>query len=165
MLVLLSTLCPCDLVQSALGTRRHGNWWFLLQYIQVHILGLSYAWKFPVKIFIYEKGTHTHKATPDTFRDRKQKDTPMQDDLSAYPPNVYISLSYMRSDLLHFYLAVATKQQIPCGVAKLGRGRWESYLLWLVCRCNVGLSAKWQKWAENLPLGFPRHTVPISASH
>lgn len=50
---------------------------------------------------------------PDSFRNRKQKDAPMQDDLSADEKR-----------LLHFHLAVATKQKIPHGVANfVGKGQ------------------------------------------
>lgn len=39
----------------------------------------------------------------------------------------------MRRDLLHFYLAVATKQKIPCGVAKfVGEGQ-VGILLAVIC--------------------------------
>lgn len=156
-LVLLSTLCSCDLVQSALGTRRHGNWWFLLQYIQVHILGLPYAWKFPVKIFIYEKGTHTKKPPPDSFWDRKQKGALALDDLSAD-----------KKRWLHFYLAVATKQKIPLGVANFVArcGSWN-----LTC-CGSCAGAMWawgQKWPENPATPNShlarRRMVPTATSH
>lgn len=85
--------------------------------------------------YLFMKKAHIQKATPDTCRDRKQKDGPMQDDLSAYVSD--------EKRLLYFQLAVATKQKIPHGVANfVGEGRWESSLLWFVRRYNVGLSAK-----------------------
>lgn len=67
-------------------------------------------------LFMKKAHTHTHTATPDTFRDRKQK-TPPNAGRFICIPTIYLFLSYMRRDLLCFYLALATKQKIPWGGA------------------------------------------------
>lgn len=56
-----------------------------------------------------------------------------------------------RRECCIFNLAVCchqTENSPQSGWLCWGGGKLKSHLLWFVCRCDVGLSAEWQKWPE-----------------
>ena len=61
---------------------------------------------------------------------------------------IYLQL---RRECCIFNLAICchqTENSLQNGWLCWGGGKLKSHLLWFVCRCDVGLSAEWQKWSE-----------------